>query len=140
YTPVRNKNNVLVENPRNPRLFNNTGIDVVLWDIPNPNNSIIANEQTSVRFLFGTKQDVYSIYAFAFSVRSYSPDVQVSNKIKSINNETPGEDPSVKPGQEVTYNLEVRNKGKEAAEQVQIVIPIPHTAIFVSAYTLPEGH
>ncbi|HLW19285.1 MAG TPA: hypothetical protein VKX33_03140 [Cyclobacteriaceae bacterium] len=140
YTPVRNNNNALVENPRNPRLLNNTGIDVVLWDIPNPDNSVIANEQTSVRFRFGTKQDVYSIYAFAFSVRSYSPDVQVANKVKSINNEDPGEEPIVKPGQEMTYHLEVRNKGKEAAEQVQIIIPIPHTTTFVSAHTLPEGY
>src|SRR5690606_13935404 len=98
YTPVRNKDNKLVESHRNPRLLNNTGIDIVLWDIPNPNNSLIANEQTSTRFRFGTKQDVYAIYAFAFSVRSYSPDLTLTNQIKSINQEAPGEAPQVKPG------------------------------------------
>lgn len=140
YTPVRNRDGVLVGNPRNPHLSNNTGIDIVQWDIPNPGNSIIANEQTSTRFRFGSRQDIFNIYAFAFSVRSYAPDIQVANKIKSINGEVPGEVPSVKPGQEITYNLEIRNKGEEAAEQTRIVIPVPHTTVFVSAHTSPEGY
>lgn len=140
YTPVRNKSNKLIEPARNPRLLNNTGIDIVMWDIPNPNNSIIANEQTSTRFRFGTKQDVYAIYAFAFSVRSYSPDVVVTNRIESIHHEAPGEYPVIKPGQEITFTLEIKNKGKEATEQTQLVIPLPYTAEFVSAETLPEGY
>ncbi|MFC4874459.1 DUF7507 domain-containing protein [Negadavirga shengliensis] len=140
YTPVRNEEGGLVENPRNPYLLNNTGIDIVLWDIPNPDNSIIANEQTSTRFRFGTKQDIYSIYAFAFSVRSYLPVIQAINQIESINSEAPGEDPSVKPGQEITYNLEIRNLGEEATEQTRVVIPVPHTTTFVSAITIPSGY
>jgi uncharacterized repeat protein (TIGR01451 family) len=140
YTPVRNAAGGLVENPRNPRLSNNTGIDIVQWDVPNPENTIIANEQTSTRFRFGSKQDVYNIYAFALSVRSYAPDIQVVNKIESIHSEAPGEDPSVKPGEEIVYNLELRNKGEEAVEQTRIVIPIPYTAVFVDARTIPDGY
>lgn len=140
YTPVRNNEGELIENPRNPYLVNNTGIDIALWDIPNPDNSIIGNNQTSTRFRFGTKQDLYSIYAFAFSVRSYLPVLQALNQIQGINGETPGENPTVRPGEEITYNLEIRNLGEEATEQTRVVIPIPHNASFVSAKTIPAAY
>jgi uncharacterized repeat protein (TIGR01451 family) len=140
YTPVRNNLGNLVQNPRNPSLLNNSGIDIAQWDIPNPDNSIIANEQSSTRFRFGTRQDVYSIYALAFSVKSYSPVIQALNQIESINGVAPGTDPSVKPGEEIAFNLEIRNLGEESSEQTRIVIPIPHTATFVSANTIPANY
>lgn len=140
YTPVRNMDGTLFENPRNPNLLNNTGIDIAMWDIPNPDNSIISNGQSSIRFRFGTKQDLYNIYAFAFSVRSYLPVIQALNQIKSIDGEAPDDNPTVKPGQEITYNLEIRNYGEEATKETRIVIPIPFNATFVSANTIPANY
>jgi hypothetical protein len=140
YTPVRNMDGTLFENPRNPNLLNNTGIDIAMWDIPNPDNSIIRNGQSSIRFRFGTKQDLYNIYALAFSVRSYLPVIQALNKIESIDGEAPGENPTVKPGQEITLSLEIRNLGEEATKDTRVVIPIPFNASFVSAQTIPVGY
>lgn len=137
YTPVRDNEGTLVETPRNPSFLNNTGIDIAVWDVPNPGNSIIANGQTSTRFRYGTNQDVYVIYALAFSVLSYAPEIQGYNQLVSIDGENPGEDPSVRPGQEITYRLEIRNFGNEVIDETRIVIPIPHTATFVSTSVWP---
>ena len=140
YTPVKKADGSLQETPRKPLLKNNTGVDIVQWDIPNPGNSIIANNQTSARFRYGTNQDVYTLYAFAFSVLSYSPEIQAHNQIISIDGKTPTDSPTVKPGDEITYQLDIRNVGSETSEQTKIVIPIPYTAIFVDAKVIPEGN
>jgi gliding motility-associated-like protein/uncharacterized repeat protein (TIGR01451 family) len=133
YTPVSNSEGNLVANPRNPQLENNTGIDIAMWDIPNPNNSIIANGQTSTVFRYGTSTDTYNIYSFAFSVDAYVPDIQGLNQVVSINGAPATENPSVQPGQEIEYALDIRNLGTEAIENGKIIIPIPFTSTFVSA-------
>jgi hypothetical protein len=138
YTPVRNKEGELIENDRNPNLFNNTGIDVVQWELPNPENSVIANNQSSVRFRYGTDQDLYAIYALAFSVLSYVPEIQAHNYIQSIDGIQPGDDPTAKPGEEVAFNLDIRNLGNEASEQSKIVIPMPHTVNYLNATIVPS--
>lgn len=140
YTPVRMKDGSLQDNPRNPFLSNNTGIDVVQWDIPNPDNSIIANNQTSAKFRYGTNQDLFTLYSFAFSVLSYSPEINAHNQIISINGEIPTENSTVRPGEEIVYQVDIRNAGTEISEQTKIVIPIPHTATFVSAKVIPDTY
>jgi gliding motility-associated-like protein/uncharacterized repeat protein (TIGR01451 family) len=133
YTPVSDNNGNLVANPRNPSLDNNTGIDIAMWTVPNPNNSIIANGQTSTVFRYGSRNDTYNIYALAFSVDAYVPDIQGLNQAVSINGVPVTENPTVTPGQEIEYTLEIRNLGTEAIENGKVIIPIPYTATFVSA-------
>ncbi|WP_194973601.1 DUF7507 domain-containing protein [Aquiflexum lacus] len=133
YTPVRDNAGGLVANPRNPNFLNNTGIDIAMWDVPNPDNSIIANAQTSTTFRYGTNRDVYNIYAIAFSVDSYVPEIQGFNEIVAIGGQNPSENPSVRPGEEIGYSLEIRNLGTEAIENGKLVIPVPFTTTFVSA-------
>lgn len=133
FTPVSDSNGNLVANPRNPELNNNTGIDIAMWNVPNPNNSIIANGQTSTLFRFGSRTDTYNIYSFAFSVDAYVPDIQGQNQVVSINGTPAPANPSVQPGQEIEYALNIRNLGTEGIENGKVVIPIPFTATFVSA-------
>jgi gliding motility-associated-like protein/uncharacterized repeat protein (TIGR01451 family) len=133
YTPVRNSLGNLVANPRNPNFLNNTGIDIAMWDVPNPNNSIIANGQTSTIFRYGSRSDIYNIYAIAFSVDTYVPEIQGFNEIVTIGGQSTGENPSVRPGEEIEYSLEIRNLGTEAIENGKVVIPVPFTTTFVSA-------
>ncbi|EON77607.1 hypothetical protein ADIS_1826 [Lunatimonas lonarensis] len=140
YTPVTNRDGILVQNPRYPELLNNTGIDIVQWEIPNPNNSIIGNSQTSTRFRFGTKQDIYNIYAMAFSVRSYLPEIQALNQLTAINGIPPPDNPSVRPGEEMTFSLEIRNRGNEETSETHVVIPLPYNATYVDAQTSPADH
>lgn len=138
YTPIRMKDGNMVENQRFPNLKNNTGIDLVQWELPNVDNSLIANNQSSAKFRFGTNQDLFSLYLLAFSVSSYSPDIEAHNRLESINGAPADESSSIKPGEEATFQVDIRNKGLEGAEQVKLVIPIPYNALFVSAEIIPS--
>ncbi|MCH7410220.1 hypothetical protein MM239_12500 [Belliella sp. DSM 111904] len=141
YTPVKNAANQPVPTPRFPNLKNNIGVDIVQWDIENPSNSIITNNQTSTKFRFGTRQDLYAIYLMAFSVLSYIPDVQVLNQPVSINGlPIDGTTPTVEPGQEITYSADIRNLGSEEVKDTKITIPLPYTANFISASTIPSNY
>ncbi|WP_198669837.1 DUF7507 domain-containing protein [Cognataquiflexum aquatile] len=133
YTPTLTNTGTLVANPRNPNLLNNTGIDIAMWNVPNTNNSIIANSQTATTFRYGTNQDLFNIYAVAFAVDAYIPDVQGLNSIVAINGVAPTSNPTTQPGQEIEYSLDIRNLGSEGIENTKIVIPIPYTASFLSA-------
>lgn len=133
YTPVLDENNTLVDNPRFPFLVNNTGIDIAMWNVPNPNNSIIANGQSSTTFRYGSNKDIYNIYTIAFSVDAYVPEIQGFNQIEAINGQAPGAELTAQPGQEIDYSLEIRNLGTEHVQDGKVIIPIPFTATFVSA-------
>nr|MCU0400267.1 hypothetical protein [Algoriphagus sp.] len=123
FTPTRNSSNVLVQNPRNPRLRNNTGIDIAMWNIDNSGNQIIGNSQTSTRFKYGSTQDLYAIYFFAFAVDAYIPDIEGLNQLQTINGTSVigNPNPTVEPGQLLTYKLDVRNRGTEAVTNGEIV-------------------
>ena len=56
-------------NVRNPEILNNTGLDIAMFDIPNENNTNIANSQTSTTFRYGTTRDVYSNLLFGYGCR-----------------------------------------------------------------------
>lgn len=116
-------------NPRTPNNLNNYGIDVSMFDLPNVNNSIIANNQTSTSFRFGTTQDVYNIFNITFAVDAYVPQVQILNSSTSgVANKS-----SVTPGQVLDFDLNVYNKGTEAIKNGVIEVVIPPNLHYVSA-------
>lgn len=120
-------------NARNPNLLNNTGIDISMFDLPNTNNSIIANNQTSTTFRYGTTQDTYVIFSIVFAVDAYQPDIIGVNSIQTINGNPATSSPSVLPGEELGYSLDILNLGNEAITNGQIIVPIPYNATFVNA-------
>ncbi len=123
-------------NPMNPNLVNNTGLDMAMFDIPNTNNSIITNNQTSTTFRYGSTQDTYILFCMAMAVDAYVPDPEGNNGITEIGNVTivPGEPiGNVLPGQEIEYTLEIRNKGTEPINDMFVSIPIPYTTSYISS-------
>lgn len=119
-------------NPRNPKLKNNTGIDIAMFRINNPGNAIINNKQTSTKFRYGSRQDTYVISCIAMSVDAYVPDVQGHIFITATGGVgyTPGS--PVLPGQEIEYELKITNPSEEKILGVSMDIPIPYTAELVS--------
>ena len=121
-------------NPRNPTLQNNTGLDIAMFDVPNPSNSVVTNSQTSTRFQYGSTQDTYTIFCIAMSVDAYIPDVESLVSTESINGVPVGAGPvTVNPGEDVEYQVQIKNLGTEAIDNAQFVIPIPYTTSFVPA-------
>lgn len=117
-------------NPRNPSILNNTGMDLVMNTVPNDDNEVITNNQTSTTFRYGTNQDTYIIFCIAMSVNAYRPEVEGLNSAIALNS-VPVVPPGtiVVPGDVITYEVEVRNLGNEAIENGRMVIPLPFTAI-----------
>lgn len=111
-------------NPRNPNLLNNTGMDISMFDILNPSNSVITNNQTSTTFRYGTTQDTYIIFCMAMAVDAYIPDVEALVSTESINGipaNTPGL--TVEPGDIIQYTVDLKNLGTEAVEDIQLTVP-----------------
>jgi gliding motility-associated-like protein/uncharacterized repeat protein (TIGR01451 family) len=118
---------------RTPNLSNNTGIDISMFNIPNQGNSVIANNQTSTTFRYGSTQDTYSIFSIAMSVDAYIPEIEGITSLTEINSNTAGNPPySVEPGEEISYKIELKNKGTENIEDVKVVVPVPYNVDYVN--------
>ncbi|NHN26015.1 hypothetical protein FIA58_010045, partial [Flavobacterium jejuense] len=120
-------------NFRNPNLLNNTGLDIVMMDIPNPNNSVIDNSQTSTTLRYGSTQDTYAIFLAAMAIDSYIPEPEGEISLVSINGSS-GSNFAL-PGEEIELNVKVFNKGTEEINNCKIEIPIPFTTSFVNGST-----
>ncbi len=120
-------------NARNPELLNNTGMDVSVQTIDNPGNAVVANGQTSTRFRYGTTQDTYIIFNITMSVNSYVPEVEGLVSVININGSSSLPSPlSAEPGEEIEFEVEIRNLGTEPVDNFTIAIPIPYTSTFVN--------
>ncbi len=103
-----------------PILPNNTGIDIAMFDLDNSTKNLITNGQTSTRFRYGTTQDTYIIYNVTFAVDAYVPEAQALIQVDS----PPG---PVNAGADIEYTVNIYNKGNEAINSFNAIIPIPFT-------------
>jgi len=121
-------------NARNPSLVNNTGFDIAMFSVPNPDNSVIGNRQTFTRFRYGSTIDTYIVFNITIAIDAYGPQLQgfhhvVSEHVLSEDQETF----LISPGEEMEFSVEIRNKGNEGIKDGKLVIPIPLTAEFMEA-------
>lgn len=121
-------------NPRNPESLNNFGTDIYVFNIPNENNTVIENKQTTLKFKTGTTSDNFVINTFAFAVDAFVPEIDPYNHITKINGQpvSSQKNLTVKPGQEIEYVLEIRNVGNEPFKDAYVDIPIPYNATIVN--------
>lgn len=114
---------------RSPKITDNLGIDVVKFKLDNTNNSLIKNNDTGTRIRIGTTDDGYNLYLLVFGIDSYVPDIIAENKIA-----TPGvvDGGTVSTGQNLQWNLTIRNNGSEAVGNGKVEIPIPSNLHYVS--------
>lgn len=121
---------------RNPNYTNNTGVDFSMFTIPNDNNTVIGNNQTTTTFRFGSNYDVFTIFGFAMSVDAYIAEPNGEISVTSINNVPNPTVLNALPGQTINYSLSITNEGTEATNNTVISIPIPATAIFTTGATI----
>lgn len=117
--------------PRNPNLSNNTGIDLVLFDIPNVGNSVIGNNQTSARFKYGTNSDTYAIFAIVLAVDSYVPETENELSVERIEQQPVSAPFSTSPGNEILFKVTLRNKSNEPINAYKLTIPIPYNTDYI---------
>ncbi|MEL0456231.1 hypothetical protein WJN01_08340, partial [Flavobacteriaceae bacterium SZ-1-7] len=111
-------------NARNPNLVNNTGVDIVMFDIDNTGNTIIANNQTSTRLRYGSTQDTYVIFNATFAVDAYIPESEGIITNTSINGNPPGINPSLEPSENADFTIDIKNTGTEGIDNTVITLPL----------------
>jgi hypothetical protein len=128
-------------NARNPNLVNNTGVDLSMFEINNPSNSVLGNNQTSTTFRYGTVGELYAIFGLAMSVETYVPEPEAFMGVTSIDGNTNPPLPyTVTPGKNITYTLNIKNKGTEAINSTVVRIPISNTINFeVGSITITKA-
>ncbi|WP_439483011.1 PKD domain-containing protein [Cyclobacterium plantarum] len=121
-------------NPRNPELINNTGIDLSVFELPNENNSIIANGQTKTRIKYTTVIDTYVIFNITFSINARQTRLEAINELVSASG-LANDVHQVGANEDLMFRLEIRNKGQEPIEEAKVEIPIPLLAEFSAVAT-----
>jgi hypothetical protein len=120
-------------NDRSLNRTNNTGVDISMFDVPNAGNLNIANGQTRTKFRYGTSQDTYAIFGLVMAVDAYVPEAEATNAVMSIGGVPIVDGSMVLPGQEIVYQMDIRNRGTEAVNDARLVLPIPYTTEFVNS-------
>ncbi|SNR14297.1 Ig-like domain-containing protein [Tenacibaculum jejuense] len=124
---------------RNPASENTLGFDIDLFEINNPGNALIANNQTSVDARFTTSGDVYWPFLNAIAVEVAQPDVRVVNTVDDgAGNDLSGSTLSL--GSSFWYNLQFQNLGNDDATNTVIRKHLPKNVSLIPAdIILPLG-
>lgn len=128
---------------RNPHLVNNTGIDIIMMDIPNENNSLIGNEQESTTFRFTSDGDLYVPFCLVMGVDAYIPDAEGLSGVANLPADSYDAELDayvINPGDSVKFTFDVKNFGTEDIINAKLEIPLPVTIDYYSMgvdYTYP---
>ncbi|WNW02158.1 hypothetical protein RRF68_01690 [Tenacibaculum sp. HL-MS23] len=109
---------------RTPDSENSLGFDVDLYELNNPDNSVITNGQTSANVRFTTTGDVYYPFLNALAVEIIQPEVQL---LKTIT-DPGGLEISGTPvglGSELYYKITFQNVGTDDATNTIITDRLP---------------
>lgn len=125
----------ITENGRNitsrvPASQNTLGYDADLFEIKNPRNSIIGNNQTKSSFRLLTDNDGYSVMAVAFSVEIYEPAIQIVKRSRYSDGNFVFPNDVIAPDQEIVYSLTIHNDGNDDAKNTIIKDILPEHVVF----------
>ncbi len=136
---------------RNPNYLNNCGIDISMMTLPNQNKEYIRNGQTSTQFKFSCVQtpsgvaDIYVPWFFGISIQCYVPEPEAFNAFVQVEGAHFDETENayvVRPGDSISFLIDIRNRGTESVRDAVIQVPIPRTANLATphsfAFMAPE--
>tara|TARA_R110002124_G_scaffold138576_6_gene302168 strand:+ start:102213 stop:111887 length:9675 start_codon:yes stop_codon:yes gene_type:complete len=127
-------------NNRNPNSTNTLGFDTGVMNVPNPGNTVIANNATSATVRVETSGDTYFQYFFAFAVEIIEPDIVLTKIVEDeFGNNIGGQ--VVNLGQELNYVIGFQNVGNDDATNFTIrdILPINIIFDYPTGLTLPAG-
>ena len=124
-------------NARNPNYLNNCGMDISMVTLDNSNKQYIRNGQTKTQFRFScvaTDEGVADIYVpwfFGISIQCYVPEPEAFNAFVEVEGAHFDETENayvVRPGDSISFLIDIRNRGTESVRDAVIKVPIPRTA------------
>jgi gliding motility-associated-like protein/uncharacterized repeat protein (TIGR01451 family) len=127
-------------NNRVPNSTNTLGFDTGVLPIPNPGNSVIANDATSATITLETSGDTYFPYFFAFAVDIIEPDIVLTKLVEDdLGNDIGGQ--TVGLNEPLNYVIGFQNTGNDDATNFQIrdVLPINIIYNHPTDLVLPPG-
>lgn len=127
-------------NNRVPNSTNTLGFDTGTIAIPNPGNSVIANDATSGTIRLETSGDTYFPYFFAFAVEIIEPDIVLTKLVEDdAGNDIGGQ--LVGLGSSLNYVIGFQNVGNDHATNFQIrdILPINIIYNHPTDLVLPPG-
>lgn len=120
---------------RNPASTNTLGYDAGILNINNPGTLlrpggiVIDNNETSANIRLGSTQDVYFYYFNAFAVDIIEPHIVLTKIVKnSAGTDIGGQ--NVVLGQQLNYEIGIRNTGNDDAKSLTIRDQLPINIIF----------
>ena len=127
-------------NNRVPNSTNTLGFDTGVIAVPNPDNSVIANDDTSAVIRLETSGDTYFPYFFAFAVEIIEPHIVLTKIVEDeAGNNIGGQ--TVDLGTNLNYVIGFQNTGNDNATNFQIrdILPINIIYNHPTDLTLPPG-
>ncbi|WP_308993625.1 T9SS type B sorting domain-containing protein [Mariniflexile litorale] len=122
-------NSPMLFTDRNPASSNTLGFDAGIINIPNANNSLIANGDTSAVIRLGTNTDIYYFYFSAFAIEIIAPNIVLTKIVEDIQgNDIGGQ--VVDLGDELYYTIGFQNTGNDNATDLTIRDILPTNVVF----------
>ena len=127
-------------NNRNPNSTNTLGFDTGVMNVPNPGNTVIANNATSATVRLETSGDTYFQYLFAFAVEIIEPDIVLTKIVEDEFGNNIGNQ-IVNLGQDINYVIGFQNIGNDNATNFSIrdILPINIIYNHPTDLVLPPG-
>ncbi len=125
---------------RNPNSTNTLGFDTGVMHVPNPGNTVIANNATSAIVRLESNQDVYFQYFFAFAVEIIEPKIVLTKIVEDdLGNNIGGQ--IVGLSTPLNYVIGFQNTGNDNATNTQIrdILPINIIFNYPADLVLPPG-
>ncbi len=117
---------------RNPASTNTLGFDAALFELNNPNNTILNNESTATTLKITSNQEVYGIYMLGLSVEVTQPNLY------PIISQRTGTNPA-NYGDIIGLNINITNTGMDDAVNSSFVSQLPNQVELIEPIILPTG-
>ncbi len=118
---------------RVPASTNTLGYDASIFELSNPSNTLIANNQTSTTLRATSGQESYGLYLVGFSIEVYEPS------LGALEFTTSPLDTSYDPGETATLTMSIENSGNDNIRNLEISTILPIEVTFNATQPLPAG-
>ncbi|MGA9239428.1 MAG: hypothetical protein WBV75_10230, partial [Robiginitalea sp.] len=124
---------------RTPYGTNTLGLDLDVFDLDNPFNSVIPNDETGATLQFTSSGDGYGSFLATFMVEIIEPDIALEKRVEDIaGNDITGL--GVNLGQTIEYILRFQNVGNDDATSYTIRDVLPQNVTLDETFlSLPPG-